>query len=89
MKRLLIFSFLILIVFQSCHQTKSRKESDETSKSLNKLFEEYYDGYMELNPILATEFGDYRFNDLFPNSLTQSYIEKLRNFYTSFKAKLD
>ncbi|MBW6499942.1 MAG: DUF885 domain-containing protein [Bacteroidales bacterium] len=89
MKKLLIFSFLILIGFECCQQTKPGKESDETSRSLNKLYEEYYDGYMELNPILATEFGDYRFNDLFPNSLTQSYIEKLRNFYTSFKAKLD
>jgi len=37
---------------------------------------------------LATEFGDYRFNDLFPNFLTQSYTENLRNFYTSFKDKL-
>ena len=88
MNRLLIFSFLILICFESCQQTKSGKVSEETSKSLNKLFEEYYDGYMQLNPVWATEFGDYRFNDLFPNFLTQSYIEKLRDFYTSCKEKL-
>jgi len=88
MKRLLCISFLILVIFQNCQQTKSKKEYEETSRSLNKLFDNYYDGYMQLNPVWATEFGDYRFNDLFPNSLTQSYIEKLRDFYTSCKEKL-
>jgi len=88
MKRLLIISILILAVLQACQQKKSGKESEETSRNLNKLFDEYYEGYMELNPVWATEFGDYRFNDLFPNFLTQSYTENLRNFYTSFKDKL-
>jgi len=88
MKRLLFISFLILAVLQACQQKKSGKESEETSKNLNELFDNYYDGYMQLNPVWATEFGDYRFNDLFPNFLTQSYIEKLRDFYTSCKEKL-
>lgn len=88
MKRLLFISFLILAVLQACQQKKSGKESELTSKNLNELYDKYYDGCMQLNPVWATEFGDYRFNDLFPNSLTQSYIEKLRDFYTSCKEKL-
>jgi uncharacterized protein (DUF885 family) len=88
MKRQLIIPFLILIIFQNCQQTTSKKESEETSKTLNKLFDEYYDSTMHLYPIIATEFGDNRFNDLFPNSLTQSYIEKERNFYAYYKEKL-
>ena len=43
---------------------------------------------MQLYPIVATEFGDYRFNDLFPNSLAKSYIEKQRDFYIFYKEKL-
>jgi len=51
MKRLLIISILILAVLQACQQKKSGKESEETSRNLNKLFDEYYEGYMELNPV--------------------------------------
>lgn len=88
MKRLLCISFLILVIFQNCQQTTSKKELEETSKTLKQLFDEYYDGYMQLNPVWATEFGDYRFNDLFPNSLTQSFIEQQRDFYSTYKEKL-
>jgi uncharacterized protein (DUF885 family) len=88
MKRILIYLFLALIVFQGCQQKKTTKVSEEISRSLNSLFEEYYDGCMKLYPITATEFGDYRYNDQFPNSLTQEFIEKERAFYTSIKAKL-
>jgi len=88
MKRLLCISFLILVIFQNCQQTISKKELEETSKTLNKIFDEYYDGDMQLNPVWATEFGDYRFNDLFPNSLSQSFIEKQRDFYSTYKEKL-
>jgi len=90
MKKLFFISFLILIIFQNCQQKTSRnnKEIAETSKSLNKFFDEYYDGTMKLNPTVATEFGDSRFNDLFANNLTKSYIEKQRDFFTFYKEKL-
>ena len=38
---------------------------------LDALVEEYYEHYLELNPLGATANGDMRFNDRLPNTLSE------------------
>lgn len=55
---------------------------------LNAITEEYFERWLQLNPVMATSIGDARYNDRFPNSigtqwladslaLEQEYLDKL------------
>ncbi|WP_333780746.1 DUF885 domain-containing protein [Tenacibaculum pacificus] len=56
--------------------------------AFDKLLKNYNEGKFKLNPINATYAGDNRFNDKFPNTLSEAYQNKSNEFYNSFKAKL-
>jgi uncharacterized protein (DUF885 family) len=43
---------------------------------------------MKLYPLEATLAGDYRYNHLLPNTLTQSYKDELRQLYSGYQKKL-
>ena len=82
-----IFAFLFLLT--SCKQ-ETPKEVKITSEkaAFNQLLKEYNEGKLKLNPINATYAGDNRFNDQFPNTLSDEYQLKTKDFYTDYKAKL-
>jgi uncharacterized protein (DUF885 family) len=44
-----------------------------TQAQLYGLYEEYFEQYLELNPIKATLIGDNRYNDRFPNTIGPEY----------------
>lgn len=44
---------------------------------LDALVEEYYEHYLELNPLGATANGDMRFNDRLPNTLSEQWLADL------------
>ncbi|MDH3265666.1 MAG: DUF885 domain-containing protein, partial [Gammaproteobacteria bacterium] len=46
----------------------------DVSTVLNELFEEFFERELELNPIMATDIGDYRYNDRIANSLGADYL---------------
>jgi uncharacterized protein (DUF885 family) len=46
-------------------QTTAIDRSEAESKKLNAFFEEYFEAYLQQNPILATSIGDPRYNDRF------------------------
>ncbi|WP_442266765.1 DUF885 domain-containing protein [Tenacibaculum sp. ZS6-P6] len=90
--RKLVFSLVsFTLVLVSC-KTEPKKEIIKTSipnTAFNKLLKEYNEGKLELNPINATYAGDYRFNDKFPNFLSDSYALKAKDFFTTYKTKLN
>jgi uncharacterized protein (DUF885 family) len=47
--------------------------AEDTSRRLNELFEQYFEEYLELNPLRATFIGDNRYNDRLPNSIGPEY----------------
>jgi uncharacterized protein (DUF885 family) len=54
------------------------------SQKLNAIFDEYFEEYLKLNPILATSIGDPRYNDRFVVSISPEAIaaeEKLQRDY--------
>ncbi|MEX6625333.1 DUF885 domain-containing protein [Tenacibaculum salmonis] len=91
MKKTLLAVLTVSTLFLSCKQEK--KETITTtvvSKNMafDKLLKNYNEGKFKLNPINATYAGDNRFNDKFPNTLSEAYQNKSNEFYNSFKAKL-
>jgi uncharacterized protein (DUF885 family) len=77
--------FALVFIFTSC---ESKKQKEATNPELNKLFDQFADELLELSPILATIFGDNRFNDQFPNDISQEYKERTRIFYQRYVDEL-
>eukprot|EP01090_Pellita_catalonica_P018878 TRINITY_DN6239_c0_g2_i9.p1 TRINITY_DN6239_c0_g2~~TRINITY_DN6239_c0_g2_i9.p1 ORF type:complete len:480 (+),score=103.03 TRINITY_DN6239_c0_g2_i9:3296-4735(+) len=55
----------------------------------NQLLKDYNEGKLQLNPVNATFAGDNRFNDQFPNTLSDEYQTKSKEFYKNYKTKLN
>ena len=51
-------------------------DADQGSRTLAELVEEYYDEYSRLNPLRASATGDHRFDDQFPNDISEEYRSK-------------
>lgn len=88
--KIIILAISILLVFNtSCK--KEVKTSLVTVKEnivFDQLLRDYNEGKLELNPITATYAGDTRFDDQFPNTLSDEYLLKTKDFYTNYKTKL-
>ncbi|MDY0779771.1 DUF885 domain-containing protein [Tenacibaculum sp. IB213877] len=90
MKKLFASAIALSMLAVSCKQpTKEEAKVTEPNTAFNELLHNYNEGKLELNPINATYAGDNRFNDQFPNTLSDEYVLKTKDFYTNYKAKLD
>jgi uncharacterized protein (DUF885 family) len=54
-------------------------QADQAAR-LDALYEQYWEEYLELNPIAATFQGDPRYNDRMPNTLSEEYRRKTHEF---------
>jgi uncharacterized protein (DUF885 family) len=45
----------------------------EAGQRLNAMFEQYFEEYLALNPLFATQIGDNRYNDRLPNFIGPEY----------------
>jgi len=77
MKKIVVLIITLLIL--SCQNLPSSKTAD-----LDVLFENYYQGTLELYRINATYQGDSRYNDTLPNFLSDEFKAKEKAFYTSY-----
>lgn len=68
------------------------KKSDETTTTSNADFatvlDNYYEQRLKLFPVEATLQGDNRYNDQFPNDISQAFLAETKTFYTSTLDKL-
>lgn len=82
---------LVLLAFSAC-KNESKENNDKTENSVstdfNKMLENYYEEGLKLNPLNATFSGDTRYNDSFPNFLSDEYVSELKNYYTNFKEQV-
>ncbi|WP_299547735.1 DUF885 family protein [Seonamhaeicola sp.] len=84
-------AFLIgLVLLCSCKQAVKNDPdaANETSKAFSELLEAYNEERLVLNPTKATEAGDHRYNDQFPNFLSEAYKAKKQAYYTRYKEAL-
>ena len=86
MKKLLICC-LLACLFIACKQEIPQK-NDVTSKAFAELLANYNEEGFALNPIVATNAGDFRFNDQFPNFLSDEYQQQLKTYYTKYSNAL-
>jgi uncharacterized protein (DUF885 family) len=62
--------------------------AQSADQQLNTLVEEYWDKYLELNPLQATLNGDYRFNNRLENDISPAYIADSRALESEYLKKL-
>ncbi len=85
MNRLLRLAIFISFFFSSSCKLMDKKQSATSdNKQLASLLDNYYESRMRLFPVEATQNGDSRYNNLLPVDFTDSYIAKLRTFYTNY-----
>lgn len=61
-------------------------ETDKTA--LDNLLNNYYQDNLKLFPLVATSLGDSRYNDSWPNYLTQEVIGDIKAYHTKYKEEL-
>ncbi|MDO6674689.1 DUF885 domain-containing protein [Tenacibaculum sp. 1_MG-2023] len=91
MKKILLTVVATATFLVSCKQEKKEAVSTPTPENteFNQLLKDYNEGKLQLNPVSATFAGDNRFNDQFPNTLSDEYQAKSNEFFKSYKEKLN
>jgi len=84
MLALLFFS----VLFIACKNETTTEEPVNMSAEFNTMLDNYYEDGLKLNPLNATFSGDNRYNDQFPNVLSDDYTNELKAHYTGYKEKL-
>lgn len=67
-------------------------QAAQPAAELDQLYEEYFEAYLELDPVLATSIGDPRYNDRYEISISPQWrarAEKLERDYLSRLSKID
>lgn len=79
--------FIVLIwAIISCSPKEAVKTDME--QSFGKMLDGYYEEYLRFNPLEATQIGDNRYNDQFPNDISTEYRSNLRAFYKRYQDTL-
>ncbi len=86
-QKIILFAAAILLLTQ-CN-TSQNPDKDMTSQKsdsvrFNQTIENYYQQSLELYPVNATYMGDLRYNDKFPNFLSENFEAKDKNYYQSY-----
>ena len=80
MKNLILFCLLFFAI-SSCDQKSTKIENN---LEFNNILENYYQDGLKLNPINATNEGDSRYNDKFPELITNDYKNKQEKYYNKY-----
>ncbi len=91
MKKISLLLFACALGIISCNDPKTETANSENKEpqKLDSVLHNYYEARLKLHPLEATALGDNRYNDLFPNTLSQAYIKELIQFYTDYKSQLE
>lgn len=81
--RSILIASLILSIMSSCNENKNLNKV-EGNKNLSTLFESYFEERLQLYPLEATAIGDTRYNDQLPILFTETYRQKLKDFFNRY-----
>ena len=87
MKKYILILCVVAAGMQSC-QKDAKKAVTQPNKEIAKITEDYYKERLKLYPWEATSAGDDRYNNLFPNTLSDAYIKKVNDFFTKYKNEI-
>jgi uncharacterized protein (DUF885 family) len=88
MKKILFLSFVLALAMSACKKEATSNATNETSEAFAQLLADYNEEGFVLNPTSATNAGDHRFNNQFPNYLSDAYKAKSKAYFTKFKTAL-
>ncbi|AKQ45485.1 hypothetical protein TH63_07250 [Rufibacter radiotolerans] len=89
MKKLALSALLVCSLWACQKKTDSTMATNASeNKSLNTLFEQYWEQNSKLFPLEATAQGDNRYNHLLPNDNTQAFRDSLKQVYSQYLTKL-
>lgn len=82
-KSLIIFSFLIFMY--SCN---TGPKNIDIKRSFQNQLIDYYENYLQMNPIAATSSGDKRYNDVFINDISKENRADVKSYYEGLLKQL-
>lgn len=85
MKNMLLLASGLLLA--SC-VTREMTNASTSPDAFDKFLDRYYEEYLRLNPLEATQIADNRYNDRLPNDITQEYRRNLGDFYDRYQDSL-
>ncbi len=91
LKKIIIPVLLFLFIIgckNDAEEIVKEKNTSATSAKLDTILVNYYEDGLKLNPIAATTSGDMRYNDRFPNFLSEEYQDSLKNYYKTYKERV-
>ncbi|HEY0973884.1 MAG TPA: DUF885 family protein [Solimonas sp.] len=88
---------ILTIALGACAQTPKQAvpaspapgDSAAASTALNRLFSEYWEAALALNPLGATYVGDNRYNDLLPNTFGPEFRTREEAFERAWLARIE
>lgn len=88
MKKIIIPAFLILFLLSTgCMKVNPKQKIN--NPEFAELLENYYQEGLILNPFEATQLGDNRYNNRFPDFLSDEYREQKKQYYTKYLKSLE
>ena len=89
MKKLIALVCLAIITISCKDEAKETgTTTEDISIAFNSMLDNYYEEGLELNPLTATFAGDNRFNDQFPNVLSEDHLANVKAYYNNYNEKL-
>lgn len=91
MRKIVLGSLLCIglaTAFNSCRKTDSPL-TKVTPKNIDSIAANYYEQYLKLYPLEATQQGDPRYNDQLPINIDKDFISGEVSFYTSVQKQLE
>lgn len=83
------FLRLLTLFFATAAAAAAAAATDDKAARLDALYAQYWEQYLELNPLAATFQGDPRYNDRLPNTLSESYRQKTHAFYANWLRQVE
>lgn len=84
-------TFLLLlsvIAMVSCQKKDGNTNTTASNKEINQLFDDYQEERLKLFPWEATSAGDDRYNNIYPNTVSDEYIAQVKAFFSKYKESL-
>jgi uncharacterized protein (DUF885 family) len=83
--------FILLLLITACKQEAKKEDiiSNEPNVEFTKLLNNYNEEGLAFDVMKATNAGDSRFNDKFPNTLSEEFNKDLKAYYEKYKIALE
>ncbi|MCW3108599.1 MAG: hypothetical protein JWQ09_3105 [Segetibacter sp.] len=76
--------YYLLILIISGSSVSFSQTSPNTVNPFNSMLNSYYEEFLKLNPTVASNRGDYRYNDQLENPISQPYRDQSKSLYSRY-----